>query len=82
MLEAERTYQAAIAILSREVNQRRSRLDPELRNRLERTLIAIDRTIAETRRAVRDNPGDPVAAQYMQAAYARKVEVLREMADY
>jgi hypothetical protein len=80
--EAERTYQTAIAILAREVNSRRSGLDPELRERFERTLAAIDRTIAETRRAVRENPGDPVAARYMQVAYARKVEVLREMADY
>ena len=42
---------------------------------------ALDRTIAETRRAAlgRGN-NDPVAVQYMLTAYEKKVEVLREMA--
>jgi hypothetical protein len=80
--EAEQKYLAAIAILSRDVNRRRSRLDADTRARFEQTLAAVDRTIAGTRRAVRQHPGDPVAVQYMLTAYAKKVEVLREMASY
>ena len=80
--EAARTYEAAIAILQRDAEQRRAQLDPETRARFDRALVAIDRTIADTRRAVRDNPGDPLAARYMQAAYVRKIEVLREITDY
>ena len=42
----------------------------------------LDRTIADTRKAVRQHPDDPVAVQYMLTAYAKKVDVLREMVDY
>jgi hypothetical protein len=80
--EAEQKYVEAIALLSRDVNRRRSRLDPQTTARFERTLAAVNRTIADTRRAVRKHPGDPVATQYMLTAYARKVDVLREMASY
>jgi anti-sigma factor RsiW len=80
--EAEQKYVAAIAMLSRDVNRRRSRLDAETAARFERTLAAVDRTIADTRRAARRHPGDPVAAQYLLTAYAKKVDVLREMIGY
>jgi hypothetical protein len=80
--EAEQKYVAAIAMLSRDVNRRRSRLDAETIARFEQTLSTIDRTIADTRQAARKHPGDPVAAQYMLTAYARKVDVLREMVGY
>ncbi|HEV2704591.1 MAG TPA: hypothetical protein VGV59_01625, partial [Pyrinomonadaceae bacterium] len=80
--EAEQKYLAAIRLLSHDVRRNRARLDPQTAARFERTLATIDRTIAGTRRAVRQHPGDPVAVNYMLAAYARKVEVLREMASY
>jgi anti-sigma factor RsiW len=80
--EAEQKYVAAIAMLSRDVNSRRSRLDPKMAARFEQTLAAVERTINDTRRAVRQHPGDPVAAQYMLTAYAKKVDVLREMASF
>lgn len=77
--DAEQKYVAAIALLSRDAHRRRSRLDPETEVRFKETLAAIDRTINGTRRAVREHPDDPVAVQYMLTAYAKKVEVLREM---
>lgn len=80
--EAEQKYVEAIAMLSRDVNRRRTRLDAETTARFERTLAAVNRTIADTRRAVRQHPGDPLAAKYMLTAYARKVDVLREMVSY
>jgi Putative zinc-finger len=80
--QAEQKYVAAITLLSRDVRSRRSQLDAESAARFERTLAAIDRTIADTRRAARQHPGDPVAAQYMLTAYAKKVDVLREMIGY
>ncbi|MGH9966415.1 MAG: anti-sigma factor family protein [Pyrinomonadaceae bacterium] len=79
--EAEQKYLAAIAMLSRNVERRRSRLDAATFARLEQALASIDRTIAETRKAVRRHPEDPVAAQYMLTAYAKKIDVLREMVD-
>jgi hypothetical protein len=80
--EAEQKYVEAIAMLSRDVNRRRSRLDSETTARFEQTLAAVNRTIADTRRAVRKHPGDPLAAKYMLTAYAKKVDVLREMVSY
>ncbi|MGH9943823.1 MAG: anti-sigma factor family protein [Pyrinomonadaceae bacterium] len=80
--EAEQKYMAAVALLSRDVNRRRSRLAPETAARFRQTLASIDRTIADTSRAVREHPSDPVAAQYMLLAYAKKVEILRQMASY
>lgn len=80
--QAEQKYVAAITLLKRDARSRRSQLDDETAARFERTLAAIDRTIADTRRAARQHPGDPVAAQYMLAAYSKKVDVLREIISY
>jgi vacuolar-type H+-ATPase subunit I/STV1 len=80
--EAEQKYRAAIAMLARDAKRRRTLLEPDMRERFDQTLAAVDRTINETRNAARRQPDDPVAVQYMLAAYAKKVEVLREMATY
>lgn len=80
--EAEQKYLAAIAMLSRNVNRKRSRLDSATLAKWDQALTSIDRTIAGTREAVRRHPNDPVAVQYMLTAYSRKVDVLREMVDY
>jgi len=80
--EAEQKYLAAIVMLSRNVERHRPQMDPETRIRFDQALAAIDRSIAGTRAAAREQPEDPVAVQYMLAAYAKKVDVLREMADY
>jgi anti-sigma factor RsiW len=77
---AEENQLAAIAVLNKEINRRRSDLDPALVAKFQVALTAVDLTIAETRHAVHDHPGDPVAAQYMLAAYAEKIEVLKEIA--
>ncbi len=78
--EAERKYLAAIEILARDIRRKPSKLDPETRTKFDQALASIDRTIDATREAVREHPADPFAAQYMLAAYARKVDVLREIA--
>jgi predicted lipid-binding transport protein (Tim44 family) len=77
--EAEQKYVTAIAMLTRDVNRHRSQLDPMVLARLDAALGDIDRTIRDTRRVVRENPEDPIALQYLLAAYSKKVDVLREM---
>ena len=77
--EAEQKYVTAIAMLSRDVNRKRSQLDPMMLARFDSALSDIDRTIKDTRRVVRDNPEDPIALQYLLAAYSKKVDVLRGM---
>ena len=79
--DAESKYLAAIKMLSEDVNRKRTRLDPQVAARFDETLATIDRSIAETRRTVlQQRNSDPVAVQYMLSAYAKKVEVMREMA--
>ena len=77
--EAEQKYLSAIAILERDVNRNRSKLDPALLAQFNTALAQIDQTIAETRRAVRQNPDDPTALKYLLSAYSKKVDVLRDM---
>ncbi|MCI0392847.1 MAG: zf-HC2 domain-containing protein [Acidobacteria bacterium] len=77
--EAEHKYLTAIALLSRDANRRRSHLDSEALAQFDQTLATVDRAIAGTRRVARGRPDDPVAVQYMLAAYAKKVDVLRQM---
>ena len=79
--DAEYKYLTAIAMLSRDVNRKRSQLDPAMLARFDASLADIDRTIKETRQVVRGNPEDPIALQYLLAAYSKKVDVLREMSD-
>lgn len=78
--EAEQKYLSAIAILTRDVNKRRSQLDPAVLAKFENAIASIDKAIDDTRMAARKNPDDPIALQYMLAAYSKKVELLREMA--
>ena len=77
--EAEQKYVTAIAMLTKDVNKRRSQLDPMLLARFHAALTDIDKTIKDTRRVARENPEDPIALQYLLAAYSKKVDVLREM---
>ena len=79
--EAEKKYLSAIAMLTRDAEQRNS-LDLETRVKLDGAMAAIDRTIVATRKAVRQNPNDPVAVRFMLAAYSNKIDVLKEMASY
>ncbi len=78
--EAEQKYLSAIAILEQDIDRRRPNLDPAMYARFQVALGDINRTIQDTRRAVRENPDDPIALQYMLGAYSKKVEVLRELA--
>ena len=79
--EAEQKYLTAIAMLSRDVDKRRSQLDPMVLARFDASLAEIDRTIKETKQIVKGNPDDPIALQYLLAAYSKKVDVLREIND-
>ena len=80
--DAEQKYLTAIAMLSRTAERKRSQLDANTRARMEQALASADRSIAGTRKVVRQHPDDPVAVQYMLSAYSRKVDVLREMIGY
>ena len=75
----ERQYLAAITVLYRDFDHRRAQLDPNAVAQVQSALGDIDRAIMDTRQAVREHPGDPVVVQYMMTAYAKKIEVLRQL---
>lgn len=78
--QTEANYIALIDRLKKPAEARKSQLDVNAQMKISGTLADIDVAIAETRKAVRRNPKDPVATQYMMAAYEKKVDVLRELA--
>jgi hypothetical protein len=81
VLTTEQQYLAAINMLSGNFERRRSQFDPNELVQLRSALAQLDRTIVDTRRAVRENPGNPILVQYMMSAYAKKVEVLKQLAS-
>jgi hypothetical protein len=78
---AEREYRRAIEILSRDADESRLHLAPELRVRVDETLATLDRNIQGTRAAAYENPRDPIAAQFLMSAYQQKVDTLQDIAS-
>ncbi len=77
---AEREYQNAIEMLDRAIVKRKDSFDPELIKQYESSLALIDDSIATSRRALRARPNDLAAGQFLLAAYARKVELMQDIA--
>ncbi len=77
---AEQEYIQAIQLLNEIVARRKPSLDPRLVREIERNLKAIDESITATRKAYYERPSDPELAQFMLAAYSKKVELLQELA--
>jgi hypothetical protein len=80
LARAEREYQNAIRMLDRAIVRRKDNLDPEIFKQYEGSLALIDNSIAESRRALRGRPNDLAAGQFLLAAYARKVELMQDIA--
>lgn len=79
LLPGERSYLQAIARLDSTIKQ--SSMRPSLQVEYERNLAVVDRAIAATRNAAKNNPNDPDAADFMFAAYQSKVDLLNTIAD-
>jgi hypothetical protein len=77
---AEREYQKAVRMLDQAIAKRRDTLDPALVKEYEASLALIDNSIAASRRALRERPDDPTAGQFLLAAYAKKVELMQDIA--
>lgn len=78
---AEAQYLKAIALLERDVRAGDTPEGSDVKQ-LEKPLGDIDRNIQFARRAVKENPDDPLAVIGMFAAYDEKVDVLQQMARY
>ena len=77
---AEREYQKAIRLLDQAIAKQRDRLDPALIKQYESSLALIDDSINASRRALRERPDDAAAGQFLLAAYAKKLDLMQDIA--
>jgi hypothetical protein len=75
----QRQYEYAIARLS-EALKYQPPMGPALQVEYEYNMAVADSTIAATREAAMKNPKDPLANQFMLAAYQSKVDLMNEIA--
>lgn len=78
---AEREYQGAIKLLDRVIARNRDQYAPGLLKQYESSLALIDNSIAESRRALRERPEAAASGQFLLAAYAKKLELMQEIAN-
>ncbi len=82
LLPGERSYLKTIAALDESIKANPdSPMRPALQAEYERNLALVDRALAAARTAAKGNPNDPVAAEFMFAAYQSKVDLLNTVAD-
>lgn len=81
LLPGERVYLKTIAKLDSAIQDEKNPMRPALQVEYQRNLAVVDRAIAATRAAAKDNPNDPDAADFMFAAYQSKVDLLNTIAD-
>jgi anti-sigma factor RsiW len=77
---AEHEYQKAIRLLDQAIAKQRDRLDPALIKQYESSMALIDDSINASRRALRERPDDPTAGQFLLAAYAKKLDLMQDIA--
>ncbi len=75
----EKEYMKAIRLLDRAIVKRKDALDLSVTSQYEASLALIDDSISKSRAALRKQPGDLAAGQFLLAAYARKVELMQEI---
>jgi hypothetical protein len=80
LLPGERAYLQTIAKLDTAIKAQKN-MRPALQVEYERNLAVVDRAIASTRTAAKNNPNNPDAADFMFAAYQSKVDLLNTIAD-
>jgi len=82
LLPGERSYLKTIAKLDNTIRSESNKpMRPALQSEFERNLAMVDRAIAATRSAAKQNPSDPDAAEFMFAAYQTKVDLLNQVAE-
>lgn len=80
LLPGERDYVKTIAALDKSLKSD-SPMRPSLQVEYEHNVALLDSAIEMTREAVRKNPKDTQASQFMLAAYQSKVDLLNQVAE-
>ena len=81
LIPGEGAYLQTIARLDTTIKANKKQMRPSLQVEYERNLAVVDRVIAATRNAAKNNPNDPDTADFMFAAYQSKVDLLNTIAD-
>ncbi len=79
--EAERYYEQAVRALGEAFAEEKGALDPQVAELFDRNLSVIDATIQACRAAVRAEPADLEARNFLLAAYTRKATLLDSALD-
>ena len=79
--EAERYYEQAVQSLGEAFSAGKGTLPPEVAEIFDRNLAVVDATIQACRAAVRTEPDDLEARNYLLAAYTRKITLLDAALD-
>jgi hypothetical protein len=80
LLAGERKYVRTIAALKASIKSKEP-LRPSLEVEYEHNVALLDSAIEMTREAVKKNPNDTQAAQFMYSAYQTKVDLLNQVAN-
>lgn len=82
LMPGERSYLKTIAALDSTIKSNNDRpMRSALRADYERNLAVVNRALAATRNAAKNNPNDPDAKEFMFDAYQSKVDLLNTVAD-
>ena len=74
-------YDEATSDLTKDLEQRRSRLQPEAVAVIDSCLTTIDRAIRESRTALAEAPDNTTIVELLQLTYQQKVDLLRRAAE-
>ena len=81
LMPGERSYLKTIAALDSTIEASDRPMRSALRAEYERNLAVVNRALAATRNAAKNNPNDPDAKEFMFDAYQSKVNLLNTVAD-
>jgi hypothetical protein len=79
--EAERYYELAVKSLSEALAGEKGKLSPEVAEMFEKNLEVVDSTIRACRQAVRSEPDNVQARDYLLAAYKEKIVLMGDLLD-
>ncbi|TRZ84307.1 hypothetical protein D4R89_13645 [bacterium] len=79
--EAERYYELAVKSLGEALAGEKGKLSPEVAEMFEKNLDVVDATIQACRQAVRSEPDNVQARDYLLAAYKEKIALMGDLLD-
>lgn len=76
-----RPHQASLSYWQQRAELRKASWNPRMRDSFDRSLTALDRSVAESLRDLQQNPHDEVAEEMLNSALRDKIDLLREFGE-